>query len=126
MRLVGVYMWGIHGIMHQDTWVWFYQVSHLKVLWPIEGESHNIANEEVIIEHEHARRSPNSLMIIKSCINMVDAGLHDGQTYEYVHNVLLDIRDEMFPTTTYMISKRRRQLRQSRAPSTVTEIIVFI
>lgn len=28
---------------------------------------------------------------------MVDAGLHDGQTYEYVHNVLLDIRDEMFP-----------------------------
>jgi len=43
-----------------------------------EGESHKMVNEEVIIEHEHARDSPNSLMIIRSCINMVDEGLHDG------------------------------------------------
>lgn len=47
---------------------------------------------------------------------MVVEGLHDGQTYKDMHDVILRIKAEMLTTTTYMITIWRRWLRQGRAP----------
>ena len=71
----------------------------LKATATIVGEPPRPANKEVVIEQEHVKDNLDSLMIIISCINMVDEGFHDGHTYKDLH---------------YTMTRRRRQ---SKAPT---------
>lgn len=57
------------------------------------GKTPRLANEEVIIEKEHARDYRESLSIIRRCMNMVEEGLRDGRTVEDLCGVLMSIRN---------------------------------
>lgn len=63
------------GYMSCFSWV-----SHSKVMPPVEGDPPRLANEEHIIEQEHAIDRPDSLSIIMTTISLCDDGLSGDYT----------------------------------------------
>jgi len=64
-------------------------------------------NEEVIIEEDYARDRPNTLQVIQAIYAMTKEGLCDGDSVENFQGILRRIHDEMHPTTTLQITRRR-------------------
>lgn len=51
---------------------WYAKVSHPRILPPDEGSPPRPANVEQIIEEEHARELPDTLMIIQDVVQIAD------------------------------------------------------
>jgi len=70
------------------------------------------ANEEHVIEQDHARDRPDSWSIIMSSINLCDEGLSDDFTSEEYCDYVHMIRETCVQASTYSISTTRRRLRK--------------
>ncbi|XP_024642097.1 uncharacterized protein [Medicago truncatula] len=95
---------------------WYAKVSHPRILPPDEGSPPRPANMEQIIEDEHARDMPDTLMIIRDVVHIVD-DIVDRQaemTKEEIVQEVMRIADTSRPALTYQIARRRREPRHAR------------
>lgn len=93
--------------------VWYFRISHPKILLTIERDPPRPANEEQITYQKHARYMPNSPRIIRSCINFTNERSGGDLTVEEHRYVLSRIRTTCMPATTYSMTETRRH---DRAP----------
>jgi hypothetical protein len=95
---------------------WYARVSHPRILPPDEGSPPRPANEEQIIEEEHAREMPDTLAIIRDVAQIADgvmARQHEMSREDFLQE-MMRISEATCPALTYQIARRRRGQRQGR------------
>ena len=94
---------------------WYAKVSHPRIL-PDEGSPPRLANVEQIIEDEHARKMPNTLMIIQDVVQIVDdvVARSGEMTREELVQEMIRIGNTGRPALTYRIARQRRGQRHRR------------
>ena len=107
------YQWGLRV---DDQWhhvpgyiIWYGRVSHPKILPPIDGSPPRPTNRKQIIAEEHAKIMPESLEIIKACIQIADQALaqKDELNREDLMEALSQIQSAGLPSLTYSITRTR-------------------
>jgi len=98
---------------------WYAKASHPRILPPDEGSPPRSVNVEQIIEEEHVREMPDTLMIIRDVVHIVDdivARSGEMSKEEIVHEVSR-IASTGRPALTYQIDRRHRRQRHGRQQS---------